>query len=358
MLFIRRRFFTGNILAICDSEVEYAYHLMEALGRREDFPFEIQIFSSAEKLCQHTLGMTISLLLIAESTYTDEIEKLKAERILILKETEGPPGDGEDHASGDENDAAQGIAAHPAISKYSSVSAIVRKAMEDSQFWGTLGKVSQGPHPISLIGIYTPIGRCLQTTFAFVTGQLLARSHKVLYLNFETYSGLGKMLGRSFSAELTDLLYYLNGPKQQLLTKLYQMVENINGMDVCPPAFCGVNISQMKEEEWIKLLEVLEESRYEYVILDLSDGIQGIYEILRRCSRIYSIIREDGFALAKISQYEEVLAQLDYSDVLKKTRRCNLPVFRKLPRDLNHMSTGELAEYVERILKEDENRCI
>ena len=66
------------------------------------------------------------------------------------------------------------------------------------------------------------------TWFAFVLGQLLARNHKVLYLNLESYSGLGTMLGRTFAAELTDLLYFLNGPQQQFLAKLSQMVENVN----------------------------------------------------------------------------------------------------------------------------------
>ena len=81
-----------------------------------------------------------------------------------------------------------------------------------------------------------------------------------------------------------------------------------------------------------------------------------MYEILRRCSRIYTIVREDGFAMAKIGQYEEVLERAAYEDVLRKTRRCSLPVFKKLPRDLNYMTCGELAEYVERMLKEEETK--
>lgn len=355
-----------NILAICDSELEYAYHLMEALGRREDFPFEIQVYSSADKFCQHVAGSPVSLLMVAESDYAKEMEGPNVGQVLILLEGDsttedpiqdgaGPPGSGSFAVDSTAVSGGSSWREHPSISKYSSVSAIARKAMECTQLRGSLGSRSQHPNPISFIGIYTPVRRCLQTTFAFVTGQLLARSHRVLYLNFETYSGLGKMLGRSFTAEFTDLLYFLNGPKQQLLAKLYQMTENVNGMDVCPPAFCGADISQMKEEEWLKLLDVLEESRYEYVILDLSDGVQGLYEILRRCSKIYTIVREDGFAMAKIEQYEAVLSRAAYEDVLRKTRKCSLPVFRKLPRDLNHMTVGELAEYVEKMLRTEES---
>jgi len=336
-------FFTANILVICDSELEYAYHLMEALGRREDLDCEIRVFSGADKLCCHMADTPVSVLLVAESAYSKEIEKLSIERIVILQEGKDPPR------------AEQGIdEKYPAISKYSSVSSIVRMAMEGTILSGMSGRHSTHQTPVRLIGIYTPVRRCLQTTFAFVTGQILARSHRVLYLNFETYSGLGTMFDRSFSAELTDLLYFLNASPQKLLAKLYQMVENINGMDMCPPAFCGTDISQLKEEEWMKFLDVLEESRYEYILLDLSDAVQGLYEILRRCRRVYTITREDGFAMAKIDQYEKVLKMAAYEDVLKKTKKLPLPLFKKLPRSLYHMTTGELAEYAERMLKEDE----
>jgi len=330
--------FTKYILAICDPEIGYAYHLMEALGRLRDFPFEVQVFTCAKKLYACREPESIRLLLTAESAYEEQMDQLPIGQILILKEQEEMSDDSR----------------HPVISKYSSVSAIARKAMECTDLPGSFGKVSQRPNPITFIGIYTPVGRCLQTTFAFVTGQLLARNHKVLYLNLETCSGLGSMLGRSFAAELTDLLYFLNGPEETFLSKLYQMVEPVNGMDVCPPAFVGTDITQLKAEEWMHFMEVLAKSRYDYVILDLSDGVQGLYEILRGCSYVYTIVREDGFAMAKIEQYEQVLAQTAYEDILSKTRKCRFPIFKKLPRDLYHMTTGELAEFVEQMLQKEQ----
>ena len=37
-------------LAICDPEEAYACRLMDALSRREDFPFEVLAFTGAERL--------------------------------------------------------------------------------------------------------------------------------------------------------------------------------------------------------------------------------------------------------------------------------------------------------------------
>ena len=71
-------------------------------------------------------------------------------------------------------------------------------------------------HKMRIIGIYTPATRCLQTTFSITLGQMLARQRKTLYLNFEAYSGLGKMLNRQFQRDLSDLVYYLNCARDKL----------------------------------------------------------------------------------------------------------------------------------------------
>ena len=35
-----------NIFAVCDLEVEYAYHFMEYLNRKKTLPFEIRVFTN------------------------------------------------------------------------------------------------------------------------------------------------------------------------------------------------------------------------------------------------------------------------------------------------------------------------
>ena len=36
----------NHILAVCDSETEYAYGLVDYLNTRKGFPFEVQVFTS------------------------------------------------------------------------------------------------------------------------------------------------------------------------------------------------------------------------------------------------------------------------------------------------------------------------
>lgn len=324
-----------NVLAICDSEQEYAYRLMDALSNRVDFPFEMLTFTSKEKLYESLQRQPVQVLLIAHPDFSEEMKDW-APQIILLWEGIAPPD-----------------TELPGISKYSSVVRIMKKITETTVATGSIVPFPGTDHSVRFLGFYTPVGRCLQTTLAFAAGQLLARSHRVLYLNFERFSGLETLLGLSFEADFSDLLYHLQKPIDEVLGLLYRMAEPVGGMDIVPPAFAGADVLRVSGKEWLRLAAILRESRYEYVILDLSDGMQGLLEVLQSCARIYTIIREDAFSAEKLAQYEAVLKQAGYEDVLKRTRRCQLPLFARLPGDLRHLSGSELAQYAERMLAED-----
>ncbi|HJA30548.1 MAG: hypothetical protein DBX58_08830 [Clostridiales bacterium] len=326
-----------NILAICDPEQEYAYRLMDALSRREDFPFEMLTFTGTDRLRESLAQRPVQILLIAQRAFDAEMKGWGISRIILLKEEEEL----------EEKEL-------PFLSKYSSVTRIAKKIMETAAEAGDLPPPQPCEHPVHFLGVYTPVHRCLQTTFSLVLGQILARTHRVLYLNFESYSGLDRLLCRSFEADFSDLLFHLPEPKEEVLGYLYRQAEQVNGLELVPPAFLGPDLFQIRREEWLRLLDILKGSRYEYVILDLSDAVMGLFELLRNCSRVYTIVREDGFARAKLAQYEAALERADCGDVAEKTRRCALPVFQRLPRDLGHPEGSELAQYVEKMLLEEE----
>ncbi|MDO4292298.1 MAG: hypothetical protein Q4C65_03605 [Eubacteriales bacterium] len=326
-----------DVLAICDPEQEYAYRLVDALGSRSDFPFEILAFTSVDKLYGSLAEKPVQILLIAQPAFREEMRSWPVPRIILLQEEEAPS---------DESLAC--------VCKYTSVLRIMKKITEVAMEAGKLPPVVQTDHRVRIYGMYTPVGRSLQTTFALSMGQLLAKTRRTLYVNLECCSGLADMLGQRPEGELSRLLYYLQEPPGQFLNRLYQAAERINGLDMTPLAASGYDLYGMGREEWQHFLDALTGSRYESVILDLSDGLQGLFDILRRCTRIYTIVREDAFAAAKLGQYETALREAEYGDVLERTRRVRLPAFSQLPRDLNHLCSGELADFIGKVLETDE----
>ena len=327
-----------KILALCDREEDYLYHMADYLEKKDHFPFVVHAFTDTSQLMKFVDKNRIELLLIAENAYDESIKEKVTGQVLILNE------------SGNEiEDVAENI------NKYQSSELIFRTVM--SSYMGNGGglprRMSTG-NKMQIIGNYSPIGRCLQTTFALSMGQILAKKHKTLYLNFESYSGFGHLLSREFGADITDALYYFSGEKEKLAYKLDGLVESMNGLDYIPPVLSYRDLREITGEQWIELFHEIERiSEYEYLILDLSEQMSGLFDVLRECDRVFTIIKEDGLAEAKLRQYETLLQSMNYEDIAAKTRKWNPPVFHRLPSGMEQLTHGERAVCIKKIIEEE-----
>lgn len=321
-----------SVLAIFDREENYAYRLTEFISGKANLPFEIHIFTDGSKFCSYAQMKEIECLLISESVYDQTVEDLKIPHIIILSESGNNLNQALHH-----------------INKYQSCEAIFKEVMQYYTDYSQPPSVvlRTGLKRMKIIGIYTPVGRCLQTTFSVTLGQMLAKKHKTLYLNFEIYSGFSQMLCKDFDNDISDLMYYFECAREKLAYRLESMTETVAGLDFIPPARIHQNLAGIRGEQWIDLFREIEKnSEYEYLILDLTDGLLGLWEVLRICDYVYTITRNDSLAMAKIDQYEKVLEQMEYGDISVKTRKWNLPVFKKLPARFEEFTYGNLAVYI------------
>lgn len=321
-----------RILAIFDGEESYAYRLMEFISEKRNLPFRVYVFTDKKKFYSCAKTEDIECLLVSESVYGQEVEVLKIPHIIILSE----------------NGENLNKALHH-INKYQSCENILHEVMEyyTEKSEAVPTALRTGIRKMQIIGIYTPIGRCLQTTFSLTLGQMLARRFKTLYLNFEVYSGFSRLLSRTFDSDISDLMYYFACAREKLACRMESMVETVNGLDFIPPAEIYQNLAGIRGSQWMDLFQEIEKSsEYEYLILDLTDSIMDLWEVLKGCDHIYTISRDDGMAMAKIEQYEKVLEQMEYGEITARTTRWKLPVFKQLPRQMEELTYGELAKYI------------
>lgn len=327
-----------KILALCDKEEGYLHRMTEYLQEKETLPFAVYAFTEVKELKSFGADKEIELLVVAENSYEEQMQELGIRSIVILNES------GHEAGKDIKN-----------INKYQSSEVILREIVNacSGETADSYKRIASG-RQMMVIGNYTPVKRCLQTTFAMSLGQILAKKHKVLYLNFETYSGLDYMLNREFTMDITDALYFFNCERGKLAYRLAGMIQSVNGMDYIPPVVSYKDLYSVKGEQWMALFREIESiTDYEYLILDLSEQMNGLFDILRDCYRVYTITRPDSFAAAKIKQYEAMLRMEDYEDVAGKTRQWNLPVFHTLPSGLEQLTHGDLASYIRDIVEED-----
>lgn len=343
-----------KIFAVCDMEETYAFRMAEYIADKVPMPYTLHLFTKTDELQPFLERQEISILLIAESAIRQLKIKPDITNVFVLQEgvhENGQAGSREcERTAEPEMDKD-----YKYINKYQNPEKIICEMLEqvtELEGWGEK-RNAQGLK-MKLVGIYSPVRRCLQTTFALTMGQLLSREHKVLYLNFECYSGFSRMLHREFPADMLDMLYYFNCAKEKLSIRLPSIVQNINGLDFIPPGEANLDMQGITGEKWIELLEAIEKiSDYEYLILDLTDGMNGLFELLSLCYKIYTITKDDSFAMAKMNQYEKILQLNGLNDIADKTVKCRFPFFEKIPSDLSLMTHGELAGYVKAIIKED-----
>lgn len=326
-----------NVMALCDTEEEYARLMTEFLRRHKDLPWELHTYTSVEELLEGECHCPVAMLVVAESAYTDEMQRLQPGRTVVLNES--------------------GVLRWkelPCVDKYQQAEEVLRYLLA---VYMEIAEVQlprlRTDSPVVFIGNYSPVRRSMQTSFALTMSQLLAQEHRTLYLNFEHYAGIAELLPDTQTFDLADLLYFLNAEQDKFRLRMRTMLRHKGNLDYIPPMKSGQNLLTVTAAEWLGLLQKIEElGEYEYVILDLSESMQGLFDILRLCRHIFTLTREDRIARSKLLQYEQILSLYEYKDLLDKTKRVSLSHIRRLPEELEQYTKGDLADLVKELLRE------
>ena len=155
---------------------------------------------------------------------------------------------------------------------------------------------------------------------------MCGRKRKTLYLNLEPYSGFEQLFVTDCEWNLGDLLYFLKKGKQGFLFKLKSMTLSFGNLDYISPVRSPEDLLSVTEEEWEVLLErLVTDAGYECLILDFSDCIQGMAELLGRCGRIYMPVLEDPVSQAKVKQFDKMLDERGFENLREAIQKIRLP---------------------------------
>ena len=309
-------------LVICDVQSAYAENLLRILAERLPEYYEFHLFYDIEKLKGFSERAPSDLLLIGEEFSEEERKRIDAgKKFLLTGSRDGP--------------ACEEIP----IFRYQSADGIIEKIFMQKNGreekldadipTGRKEEASELPRKKTghvqtavkgLIGVYSPVHRIGKTRFSLRLGRQLAEKTEVLYLNLEGYSGGSYYFTETPEMDLGDLLYFMRQENSSPGIRVSAMAGRMDGMDYILPMRQEQDLRDVKGEEWIRLFDmILEKCVYEVIILDLGDSIDGLYDILRKCARVYTLYIDEGAAAAKMEQYEENLKTAGYGDVLNRT---------------------------------------
>lgn len=325
-----------GIMVLFDTDEAYAVRFAQYAGRRRLIPFEIQVFTKKEKLARFMQDSRVEILLTAE----EGIALAEGKNCLVVRLA----GDGaREHAS------EKGSSVH-SVSRYQPVSGILREVMqyyEKESRGNAAGKGIAERARTKLVGVYSPVGRSLKTSFALTLGLMLAREKPALYLNFEPFSGFERLLGTTFGHDVTDVLYFIKTGRGDVTGRIDTVLGNIGELSIVPPA-SGGTLRQVSAGEWEALLETVREmGRFAVAVIDFAE-VPDLYPgMLGLCDVVYMPAPGDAFSQAKVLAFEE--AWQDGSGMIRKLvlDGTGLPeTADNWPFVLPYTQLGAAAEYV------------
>lgn len=330
----------GSVV-ICDRETAFVQILADYLKSKYRWGLEIEAFDDGDKLSSLYEKKDIDVCLVGEgmlSAYQTEEALKHTGQLIYLTKRRGRDG----------------------VFKYQSVEDVTKDLMdfciqrEVSLFYKT--PLYAGDRDVKIIGFYSPVHHLLQSSLALTMGQILAKEKRVLYLNFEPYSGFEYMMQRSYEHDLMDILFFLKEDSQKFRMKLDSIIERVGQLEYIPPVFCYPDMEEVDNSMWQRLLKrIVNEMDYEILILDMTEHIRGMFSMLEVCDEIYSCLPEHGFAMAKLEQYKKLLLHMKKETICKNTKTCFVPNFHQLSYQTSMFTHSELANYVKEIMKNEKN---
>lgn len=327
-----------KIMAVYDVDPVYAARFADVANAKERVPFTVIPFSTLERLREYAETHRIEILLISVSVLPEQIKGIRAGTVVTLAEGE----------------VVSTVDSYPSVYKYQSADSVIREVMTyycqrpEQNPMVLLGRKAK------VLGVYSPLGRCLKTSLALTMGQQLAREGKTLYVGLEEFSGFSRIIDGQCKSDFSDVLYYLHQDGLHVM-RLRSLVYNWKDMDYIPPVKYPEDLEGMSGEEAGQLIECLAaQMGYEYVIVDMGRLGRNLIPILQQCEIVFMPIKEDGISTAKLEEFDEYLDITGHQDIREKIRKVKLPYhssFGKRESYMENLLWGELGDYVRQILK-------
>ncbi len=292
-------------LVICDSEEEYAKALGMFFMRKKELMLQVHVCSNPDSAISVGEEIHTDILLADESSVKEVQEHVNANAVFVLSagETE------------------KKTLMYPVLYKYQEgerlLGEIVRECAElfsaEHIVRGAAGRTEQ-----KVIGVFSPVHRVGKTTYALKLGEELAEFKNVLYLNMEIFGGKDGHFEQS-RQNMADVLYYARQEKGNLGLMLTTLICHKGNLDYVGPMPVSEDAKSVDGEEWTGVLkQILEQSIYEILILDIDEGISKLYQLLGFCTEIHMPVLEDEYSQAKIRHFENEASLLGQEDLLRK----------------------------------------
>lgn len=337
-------------VGIFDEDPEYRGCLMRGLMSKNLLQMPMVEFTKLDSILAFAREKRLELLVISDLALTQAVLEADIKRIVLL--TEEPVL--ENALAADQRPLGH-------IFKYQPISEIAGALLRQYRLTasGTIAvQTYQRMVQTAVYGIYSPVKRCLKSSFAIALAQLLGEQQSTLLLSFEANSALLSMLDLSETlceANLSDALYYyLQGTLSEHKAEL---VSACHSFDFIPPVKNPEDLEGLPAEDVTGFIQYFaQECSYSCVVIDFGDALSGINQILSCCSRVFMPVKTDWISEKKKEHYLNYVERTDQT-LLSRFQEVRPPYHHigregkgRMSGNFGWLVSGEFYDYVRQCL--------
>ncbi len=283
----------NKILAVLDSDVVYASRLIEYFKKRNEFHFELSIFTKLERLEEFLKQHQIEILLLGEDTPAQSLLLDRVKYIYSLAE----------------DIKESGSVGFKQIFKYQSAQNVIDEIQSDYK-----KKILENVHGSSsehtnLITIFTLQPDYEKAAFAWSYSLQMATRKKVLFIPFTLFSvPILSPIDLSVQS-VSEFIYYLKSNNPDLMKKMNELsgfVGNVSYLTGITHGFDLLSLNKDDMERWITQLRAAPE--YHTIVFYLTFYSEAGMELVGKSDHVFALLSEDAYEQA---QWRECQRQMD-----------------------------------------------
>lgn len=259
-----------NTCVIYDSDENYARRLMGVINDDNEVPYNARIFTKQEELQNYLEDEKPEVLMLNEELYEYYCETDKADKYVVLCEEEQP-----DKLEDDKN-----LENVSMVCKYQPSKELLSKLSNRKR----KNYTSLSSKIIGVMGVNSS----KRTVLSLSLVKEFAKKGHTLFISLEEFAGLENILPSKSSKTLSDALYAFKQNKMQYHKKIEECICTTENFDYIPSVICAEDISYIAVEDLVTFIQLVGSSLgYDYVIVDIGNGIKNPWNLYGACNRLF-----------------------------------------------------------------------
>ena len=302
-----------NICVIYDDDESYAKRLMGIINDSKDIPYRAKVFTKEEEFNRYILANKTDVLMVNEEQYTYGIsqEDIKKDdnSVIVLCEDEK-----EARIINDKKEKGLiGVCKYQPA--YQLLGSITRQRPDS---------IKKAEEVTRYIGVYG-FNSTLRVTLAMVMAAAYSKKGRTLFINLDEFSGIEHIMMSDGCSNLSDVFYMFKQAGEHFTQKIKDCIKENELFDYIPAVVCADDISYVNDRLISGLLDELAHNlKYDYIVVNISEGINKPWSIMGKCSNVYISDSGDYIENCRFNNLKRYLIESGQEAVVDRMMRINL----------------------------------